>query len=118
MAEQAVRDDAPGTGLKADAKNWREVRAARPPNEDLVAAHRARMEAEVRAYRLREVREEQGLTQVELAQRMHVTQPTVSQLEGGQLDRAGLSTIKAYVEALGGTVEVVADFGDRRLVLG
>ncbi len=49
---------------------------------------------------------------------MQVTQPTVSQLEGGQLDRAGLSTIKAYVEALGGTVEVVADFGDRRLVLG
>ncbi len=94
------------------------MRAARPPRENLVAEHRARFEAEVRAYRLREVREEQGLTQVELAERMQVTQPTVSQLEVGQLDRAGLSTIKAYVQALGGTVEVVADFGDRRLVLG
>jgi DNA-binding XRE family transcriptional regulator len=111
-----VRDDAPGR--PAGAKKWREVRAARPPRENLVAEHRARFEAEVRAYRLREVREEQGLTQVELAERMQVTQSTVSQLEGGQLDRAGLSTIKAYVEALGGTVEVIADFGDRRLVLG
>ena len=116
MAERAVKDDAPGR--TAGAKNWREVRAARPPRENLVAEHRARMEAEVRAYRLREVREEQGLTQVELAERMQVTQPTVSQLEGGQLDRAGLSTIKAYVEALGGTFEVVAEFGDRRRVLG
>lgn len=116
MAERAVKDDAPGR--TAGAKNWREVRAARPPRENLVAEHRERMEAEVRAYRLREVREEQGITQVELAGRMQVTQPTVSQLEGGQLERAGLSTIKAYVEALGGTVEVVADFGDRRLVLG
>ena len=102
----------------APAKTWREVRAARPLDEQRVAEHRARMDAEVRAYRLREVREEQGLTQVELAERMHVTQPTVSQLEGGEIDRAGLSTIKAYVEALGGTVEVVAEFGDRRLILG
>jgi DNA-binding XRE family transcriptional regulator len=100
------------------AKTWREVRAKRPPREDQVATHRARMEAEVRAHRLREVREEQGLTQVELAERMHVKQPTVSELERGEIDRAGLATIKAYVEALGGTVEIVADFGDRRLVLG
>ena len=112
MAERSVNS------TKSSAKSWTEVRAKRAPREERVAEHRARMEAEVRAYRLREVREEQGLTQTELAQRMHVKQPTVSELENGKLDRAGLSTIKAYVEALGGTVEVVADFGDRRLVLG
>ncbi len=76
------------------------------------------MDAEGRAYRLREVREEQGLTQVELAERMHVKQPSVSALESGQIDRAGLATIKAYVEALGGEVEIIADFGDRKLRLG
>lgn len=64
------------------------------------------------------MREEQGITQVELAQRMPVKQPTVSELESGEIDRAGLSTIKAYVDALGGSVELVADFGDRRLILG
>jgi transcriptional regulator with XRE-family HTH domain len=76
------------------------------------------MDAEVRAYRLKEVREEQGLTQVELAERMHVKQPSVSALESGEIDRAGLATIKAYVEALGGEVEIIADFGDRKVRLG
>lgn len=114
MAERAVNK----RGTETSTRSWRDVRSARPPREGVVAEHRARMDAEVRAHRLREVREEQGLTQVELAERMHVKQPTVSELESGQLDRAGLSTIKAYVEALGGTVEVVADFGDRRFVLG
>lgn len=100
------------------ASTWDQVRAKRPPNEDRVAEYRARMDAEVRAYRLREIREEQGLTQIELAERMHVKQPSVSELERGGLDRAGLATIKAYVEALGGKIEIVADFGDRRVVLG
>ncbi len=53
--------------------SWQEVRAMRPPRKDRVAEHRAAMDAEVRACRLREMREEQGLTQVELAERMHVT---------------------------------------------
>ncbi|CAO5165646.1 putative antitoxin HigA2 [Frankia sp. AiPs1] len=96
---------------------WVDFRARRPPRKDEVAGHRARLDAEVRAYRLKEIREEQGLTQTELAERMHVKQPSVSDLERGALDRAGLSTIRAYVEALGGKVEIVADFGDRRVVL-
>lgn len=99
------------------SRSWSDIRAERPPRETAVAEHTERMLAETRAYRLREIREEQGLTQIELAARMHVTQPSVSELERGQLDRAGLSTIKAYVEALGGTVEVVADFGDQRVVI-
>lgn len=106
------------TAAKTDAKSWQEIRARRAPDEARVAEHRARMDDEVRAYRLREVREEQGLTQVELAERMHVTQPSVSALERGEIDRAGLATIRAYVQALGGSVEIVADFGDRKIVLG
>ncbi len=100
------------------AKDWKDIRAARVPDEVQVAAHRARMDLELRAYRLREVREEQGLTQVELAERMRVTQPSVSALERGDLDRAGLATIRAYVRALGGSVEIVASFGDRKIVIG
>jgi predicted transcriptional regulator len=97
--------------------SWDEVRDKRPANAEVVAAHVDRMEAEERAYRLREIREEQGVTQQELAERMHLTQPTISALESGQLDRSGLATLKAYVEALGGTVEVTATFGSRKLVL-
>ena len=96
---------------------WSDVRAKRPVDEQAVAEHAARMEAEERAYRLREIREEQGVTQKELAERMDLAQPTISALESGDLDRSGLATLKSYVEALGGTVEVTATFGSRKLVL-
>ncbi len=96
---------------------WQDVRAKRPVDDAAVADHIARMEAEERAYRLREIREEQGVTQKQLAERMHLTQPTISALESGDLDRSGLATLKSYVEALGGTIEVVATFGDRKLVV-
>ena len=102
---------------KPRTADWRDVLVKRPPNDRAVARHRARLDAELRAYRLREIREEQGVTQKELADRMEITQPTISALESGDLNRSGLATLRAYVEALGGTVEVTATFGDRKLVL-
>lgn len=102
---------------KPKTVSWNDVRTKRAPNGDAIAKHRSRFDAEIRAYRLREVREEQGVTQKELAERMAITQPTISALEAGDLERSGLTTLKAYVEALGGTVEVTATFGDRKLVL-
>ena len=97
--------------------NWREARARRRVNEDAVHAEIERLQHEQRAYRLREVREAQGVTQQELAKRMNITQPTISALESGDLERSGLTTLISYVEALGGTIEVTARFGDRRLRL-
>jgi len=97
--------------------SWRETRARRKPNEEAVARNRAAMEIEQRAYVLRELREDQGLTQQDLADRLHVTQPTVSALESGDLDRSALSTLRAYIAALGGSLEVTADFGGHRYVL-
>lgn len=102
---------------KTKTTAWSDVRAKRPVDQATVTEHVARMEAEERAYRLREIREEQGVTQKELADRMAITQPTVSALESGDLDRSGLATLKSYVEALGGTVEVTATFGSRKVVL-
>jgi hypothetical protein len=39
-------------------------------------------------------------------------------LSGGELSHSELSTIHKYAEALGGRIEIVANFGDERLVLG
>lgn len=113
-----ARDEVTGASPAKRSRSWDEVRAQRPPREDAVARHKDRILGETQAYRLREVREVQGVTQVELAARMRVTQPSVSELERGVLDRARLATIKAYVEALGGSVEVVAEFGGHRVVIG
>jgi predicted transcriptional regulator len=102
---------------KSRTVSWGDVRARRPVDDAVIADHVERMKAEERAYRLREIREEQGVTQKELADRMSLTQPTISALESGDLDRSGLATLRAYVEALGGTVEVTATFGSRKLVV-
>jgi DNA-binding XRE family transcriptional regulator len=87
-------------------------------DETEVAAFKEAALAEVRAHRLADVRQEHGLTQTDLADRLHITQTAVSKIERGELARSELSTIRRYVEALGGKLEIIADFGDERLVLG
>ena len=59
---------------------------------------------------LRTLREGRGLTQAEVARRLGATQPEVSKLER-RVD-ARLSTVNAYVSALGGTMRLVAAFED------
>jgi transcriptional regulator with XRE-family HTH domain len=97
------------------AKNWREVRkeavARGLVDEAKVAEHRTRALAELQAYRLADVRKAQHLTQVEVAQVMGVTQSRVSQLEKGSLEASEIGTVRKYVEALGGHLRVLADFG-------
>jgi hypothetical protein len=48
---------------------------------------------------------------------MHVSQARVSNIERGELSRTELGTLQAYVEALGGHLKIVADFGDETLVV-
>jgi predicted XRE-type DNA-binding protein len=96
-------------------RSWKEIRPEVVTDPDRVAASREKLDAEVRAYRLAEIRKEQDLTQAEVADIIGITQPNVSRLESGGLDSAALSTVRAYVEALGGKLCMVADFGDRQL---
>jgi transcriptional regulator with XRE-family HTH domain len=86
-------------------------------DEAKVAAHRERMRDEQRAHRLAEIRRLQGLTQNDVAAAMHVSQRRVSAVERGALTRTELGTVASYVAALGGCVEIVANFGDERIVI-
>ena len=99
-------------------KNWSEVRETLDLDEKKVAEERDRLRAATRAHRLAEIRREQRLTQTQVAQVLHISQARVSKIERGDVERSELATLQAYVEALGGHVEVVASFGDRRVVLG
>lgn len=76
-----------------------------------------RLAAEIRAHRLAEIRQEQDLTQRDVAALMGVSAPRVSAIEHGEIDRAEVSTLRSYVEALGGRLRVVADFGDTEYTL-
>ncbi|NLT56821.1 MAG: XRE family transcriptional regulator [Actinomycetales bacterium] len=72
-------------------------------------------EAAAQAYRLAELRKRQRITQVDLAKAMGVGQPRVSKIERGDPSRAEVATLRAYVEALGGELEISATFGEQRL---
>ncbi|MFD8560092.1 XRE family transcriptional regulator [Streptosporangium canum] len=71
-----------------------------------------RLAAEVRAHKLAEIRRAQDLTQRDVAPTMGVSGPRVAAIEHGEVDRVEVATLRSYVEALGGRLRVVADFGD------
>ncbi|MFJ1458242.1 helix-turn-helix domain-containing protein [Nocardia sp. N2S4-5] len=71
-----------------------------------------------RATRLAEMRKRLGLTQAEVAERMHVRQERVSAIERAAINVSELRTLASYIEALGGRMEIIADFGSERLVVG
>jgi transcriptional regulator with XRE-family HTH domain len=70
-----------------------------------------------RAHRLAEMRKSLGLAQVEVAARMNVRQGRVSAIERAKVNTSELRTLAAYIRALGGRMEIVADFGGERLVI-
>ncbi|RMI42057.1 helix-turn-helix domain-containing protein [Streptomyces triticirhizae] len=97
---------------KRRAREYREaaglpVRSATEKQEAM-----ERLLAEVRAYRLAEIRQEQALTQRAVADAMGVSAPRVSAIENGDVAHTEVVTLRSYVEALGGRLRVVADFGD------
>jgi DNA-binding XRE family transcriptional regulator len=70
-----------------------------------------RREAYIRGHQLAEMRKASGLTQADVAKTLGVSQARISKIEHG--DISGIDIIRAYVTALGGTVELVATLGDR-----
>ena len=75
------------------------------------SAARERREAYVRGHQLAEMRTAAGMTQAELADALGVSQARVSKIEHGEI--SGIDVVRAYVAALGGTIDVVARVGDR-----
>jgi hypothetical protein len=48
---------------------------------------------------------------------MGMSQARVSPIEHGEIGRSEVDTLTAYVEALGGRLKLVADFGDSSVVI-
>jgi DNA-binding XRE family transcriptional regulator len=63
------------------------------------------------AQHLAEMRAAAGLSQAELADALGVSQARVSKIEHGEI--SCIDVVRAYVAALGGSVDVVARLGDR-----
>lgn len=71
--------------------------------------------AEIVEADLRAIREIAGKTQVETAELLKTTQSELSRLE--RRDDYRLSTLRHYVEALGGELEIIAHIGNKTVRL-
>lgn len=102
-----------------DYVKWEQVKAkgrAVDPRSDAERAEskqaaRERLDSYVRGHQLAEMRKAAGVTQAELAGMLKVSQARISKIENGEI--SGIDIIRAYVTALGGTVDLVATLGDR-----
>ncbi len=105
---------------KVELASWSDVRSKYVTDENAprISAHATRFLAEVRAARLADARRARHMTQAQVAAAMGVTQTRVSQIERGRIERSEVDTLGSYVEALGGTLSLVADFGDSQVRLG
>ena len=70
---------------------------------------------DARGWRLAEMRKRRGMTQEQVAVRMSVSVARVSQIESG--DVSTQDVLSRFVAALGGTLKLIADFGDEQLKL-
>jgi len=88
---------------------WNDVRSRRPTTPQRRASARRELENQIVSYQLSELRKQQGLTQQQVAVGMGVSQRRVSAIERGEVDHSELATLRAYVQALGGSISVIVD---------
>jgi predicted transcriptional regulator len=95
-------------------RTWKSVKAERLAPQ-VVARIAARAREELSELTLKELRQELEVTQAELAQVADMTQSEMSRLESRADHR--VSSLRRYVEALGGEIEITAIIGGRRVKL-
>lgn len=103
------------------AKRWRETRhrdlaVATAGGEDSFNEGVRRLLDESRGWRLAEMRRRRRMTQAQVAAQMSISVARVSQIEAG--DVSTQDVLRRYITALGGTLHLVADFGDEQLKVG
>ncbi|SRR6266540_479603 len=93
---------------------WDDLRRLKFSEEEIKQIDREAVE-ELIELDLRALRESAGKTQVELAALAKLAQSELSKIE--RRDDHMVSTIRRFVEGLGGKLEVSAVFGDTRITL-
>ena len=95
------------------AKKWEDVRRKGTPEREARIA--AEVQAELAKLPLSEMRRARQMTQVRLAEVLGVDQGAISKLE--RRSDMYLSTLRSYIEALGGQLELRVVFPDGELLV-
>jgi hypothetical protein len=93
---------------------WEDLKKRRHTPEQIEKI-RADAKKEVAEYTLRQLREASGKTQMEMAALTEMAQSELSRFESR--DDRKVSTLRRYVEALGGELEITAVINGRRIPL-
>lgn len=93
---------------------WKDVQKEQLSAEE-IAESKAWAKREAEAIELRALRKLAGKTQTEVAQVLETTQAQLSMLESRSDHR--VSTLRRYVQALGGELELVAHFGPKSIAI-
>ena len=103
--------------MRKKVRRWDEVRGENPHmTPERIAALEQKVLQELVEMDLREIRKLAEKTQTEVAKATEMAQADISRLECQKLD-SRLSTLRRYVEALGGELTLVATVGDRSVRL-
>ncbi|VEP15424.1 Helix-turn-helix domain protein [Hyella patelloides LEGE 07179] len=81
-----------------------------PSRKAKIAAHTEQLKSQMA---LDEIRHAVSLTQDELASKLNVKQPAISRLE--KRSDMYISHLREVIEAMGGKLEITANFGDRKV---
>jgi ribosome-binding protein aMBF1 (putative translation factor) len=103
----------------AKTRSFRELSASArrdPARARRIAAAKRHAWEEHVDYRLADVRRALGLSQQELAELIGRSQSAVSQIESGEITLS-VELLRQIVAQLGGSLEIAAVFGDRRVTL-
>lgn len=92
-------------------KNWQQVKTERLATDEAQTGYERARRAFMMGERVRLLREEHGLSQRELAQRIGSTQPAIARLEAGGVTPS-LGTLEKIAEAL--DTALVIDFEARK----
>jgi transcriptional regulator with XRE-family HTH domain len=95
------------------ARNYKELQAKMNPAD--VAENRQRVRDELQRMALDELRNAKQLTQADMAELLDVPQSSISRIE--QRADMYLSTLRNYVQAMGGVLQIQAVFPERGAVI-
>jgi transcriptional regulator with XRE-family HTH domain len=90
------------------ARNYKELQAKMNPAD--VAENRQRVREELQRMALEELRNAKQLTQTDMAELLNVPQSSISRIE--QRTDMYLSTLRNYVQAMGGVLQIQAVFSE------
>jgi DNA-binding XRE family transcriptional regulator len=101
-----------------DFVRWRDADAharavERAGGQEAFEARAEKLMDWARGWRLAELRKHRGMTQEQVAAHMGVSVARVSQIESGNVSTQDV--LARYIAALGGTLRLVADFGDEQM---